>query len=246
MTNSWKMFAGIAVVAAGFALTTADEGFARNDDAGASGVQAQVATATVSGDEDAAPVAGAMKDGAAKGADDKNAAQDDDKTREKRKQAASSAEPTAATGARLYDAAWLRQQPAGAGNAEQQCLTEAIYFEARGESLRGQFAVAEVILNRRDNGAYPGTVCAVVHQRGAGSCQFSYVCTGKRSMSDAASKARAERIARLMLDGAPRQLTAGATHFHTTGVNPSWARAFPRTAAIGAHLFYREDRRTRG
>ncbi len=140
-----------------------------------------------------------------------------------------------------YDAAWLMTLPEPAGNAEWQCLSEAIYFESRGETLKGQFAVAEVILNRRDSGLYPRSVCGVVHQRGGGGCQFSYACDGYAdNMREPGARAIARRIARVMLDGAPRLLTDGATHFHTRGVSPGWAKRFPRTAAIGAHLFYRQ------
>lgn len=135
---------------------------------------------------------------------------------------------------------WLMSQPVPEGDAEWQCLTEALYFEARGESLEGQIAVAEVILNRVDSPLYPRTVCGVVKQRGGGGCQFSYVCTGKKKMREKAAADLSGRIARAMLDGAPRILTAGATHFHTRGVKPSWSKRFARTAKIGAHLFYRQ------
>jgi spore germination cell wall hydrolase CwlJ-like protein len=136
--------------------------------------------------------------------------------------------------------AWLMAQPAPEGDAEWQCLTEALYFEARGESLEGQIAVAEVILNRVDSPLYPRTVCAVVKQRGGGGCQFSYVCRGKVKMRETAAADLAGRIARAMLDGAPRVLTEGATHFHVRGIRPGWSKRFARTAAIGAHLFYRQ------
>lgn len=136
-----------------------------------------------------------------------------------------------------YDAAWLASLPAPSEDAQWQCLKTALYFEARGESLKGQFAVAEVILNRVDNPVYPKSVCAVVEQ----GCQFSFTCDGHSDvLRDSAAADRAGRIARVMLDGAPRALTRGATHFHTTNVKPGWARQFPRTASIGAHLFYRQ------
>jgi spore germination cell wall hydrolase CwlJ-like protein len=140
-----------------------------------------------------------------------------------------------------YDEAFLESLPAPTGDAEWQCLTTALYFEARGESLQGQFAVAEVILNRVDSSLYPKSVCGVVNQGSRAGCQFSFVCDGHKDVmreKDAAD--RAGRIARLMLDGAPRLLTDGATHFHTRSVRPGWAHRFPRTAAIGAHLFYRQ------
>jgi len=140
-----------------------------------------------------------------------------------------------------YSDAWLFDQPAPTGDEQWQCLTQALYFEARGESMKGQFAVAEVILNRVDSPTYPSTVCGVVGQRGGGSCQFSYVCDGASDkMREPTAMERARRIARVMLDGAPRTLTDGATHFHTAGVRPRWAQRYPQTAAIGAHLFYRK------
>lgn len=141
-----------------------------------------------------------------------------------------------------YDSDWLAAQPAPTGDAEWECLRKAIYFEARGETLKGQFAVAEVILNRKESGRYPGSVCEVVGQRGNGGCQFSYVCDGRAdAMKDAEAIDRAGRIARVMLDGAPRTLTMGAMYFHTRGVQPDWSHRFDQTAAIGAHLFYKQD-----
>ncbi|HEX9858836.1 MAG TPA: cell wall hydrolase, partial [Paracoccaceae bacterium] len=77
-----------------------------------------------------------------------------------------------------YDVAFLAQQPVATGDAEWQCLAEALYFEARGETVQGQFAVAEVILNRVDSPRYPATICGVVHQGGRGGCQFSFTCDG--------------------------------------------------------------------
>lgn len=135
---------------------------------------------------------------------------------------------------------WLMARPDPTGDAQWECLTQAIYFEARGESLEGQIAVAEVILNRADSPLYPRTVCGVVKQRGGGGCQFSYVCRGTTKMREKTARDLAGRIARAMLDGAPRVLTDGATHFHTKGVRPSWSKRFAKTAAIGSHLFYRQ------
>jgi spore germination cell wall hydrolase CwlJ-like protein len=144
-----------------------------------------------------------------------------------------------------YTAAWLMAQPEPSKNlqssAEFACLTEALYFESRGENVKGQFAVAEVILNRVDSRAYPDSVCGVVAQGNSKSCQFSYNCDGKAEvMHEAGSEELAARIAALMLQGAPRELTDGATHFHTTAVNPRWSRVFEQTASIGQHLFYRK------
>lgn len=122
------------------------------------------------------------------------------------------------------------------------CLTEAIYFEARGEPVEGQVAVAEVILNRVDSESYPDDVCAVVHQ-GTGridACQFSYTCDGiPERVESAESWDLAGRIGRAMLGGAPRRLTQDATHYHADYVHPYWAEAFSRTATLGRHIFYR-------
>ena len=98
-----------------------------------------------------------------------------------------------------------------------------------------------MILNRAALPSYPKSVCGVVNQRGNGGCQFSYVCDGRSdAISERAAYQTAGKIARLMLDGAPRALTGGATHFHTAQVRPGWASRFPRTAAIGQHVFYRQ------
>ena len=142
---------------------------------------------------------------------------------------------------RVYSREWLAARPAAAGGDSWRCLTEALYFEARGEETRGQFAVAEVILNRVDSGRFPGTVCAVVKQ-GTGrkwQCQFTYTCDGlPETVYDRRSWALMGKIARLALDGAPRGLTRGALFYHADYVSPSWSRVFFRTATIGAHHFY--------
>jgi hypothetical protein len=141
-----------------------------------------------------------------------------------------------------YDARWLARQPAATGGAEFQCLAEALYFEARGEPVKGQVAVAEVILNRRDSGLFPKTICGVVHQ-GTGrryQCQFSYTCDGRSDrIREHGAYERVAKIAKLMLEGAPRQLTDGALWYHNHTVRPAWARRYAMTATIGVHRFYR-------
>ncbi len=141
-----------------------------------------------------------------------------------------------------YDTQFLALLPPAAGGADWECLAEALYFEARGENVRGLFAVGEVIMNRVDSRQFPNTVCSVVNQ-GTGQryqCQFTYTCDGNsETIHELAAWRRVGKVARLMLDGAPRDLTAGATYYHTRGVNPSWARRFDRTASIGAHYFYK-------
>ncbi|ARO14122.1 cell wall hydrolase SleB [Ketogulonicigenium robustum] len=133
------------------------------------------------------------------------------------------------------------------GDDQWACLAEALYFVARGETTEGIAAVAEVILNRVDAPGFPNTICSVVNQRSASgrSCQFSYTCDGRPEViNERAAYRNVGRIARAMMDGAPRDLTNGATFYHSRGVNPSWSRAFERTASIGAHRFYRDPIRT--
>lgn len=144
------------------------------------------------------------------------------------------------------DLATLDAMPAATGDAQFHCLAQAVYFESRGEPLAGQIAVAEVVLNRVDSPAYPRSICGVTKQgAGAGrSCQFSYACDGRSDvMTSGVSKARSEKIARMLLDGRSRNVTSGATHFHATYVRPGWSRKFTRTAAIGNHVFYRQPTR---
>jgi spore germination cell wall hydrolase CwlJ-like protein len=149
------------------------------------------------------------------------------------------------TAAPTYDGAWLSSHAAARSDAQFRCLATALYFEARGESIRGQAAVAEVILNRTELPSYPNSICGVVNQTGSGSCAFSYVCDGRSdAITDLGAWDRAKRVASAMLAGAPRLLTEGATHFHTPAVRPVWSRKFAHTATIGAHLFYRQPMRT--
>ncbi len=143
----------------------------------------------------------------------------------------------------LYSRDALKALPAAKGGKEWYCLSEALYFEARGETLRGIFGVAEVILNRVDSPRYPSTVCGVVNQ-GTGAkhrCQFSYTCDGRpEHMNDGRAESMVGKVARIMLDGAPRTLTNGATHYHTKAVRPKWSKVLRRTTTIGYHHFYRK------
>jgi hypothetical protein len=145
---------------------------------------------------------------------------------------------------RIMSEAALDQLRRPRGGREWQCLTEALYFEARGEPLEGQYAVAEVILNRVDHANYPDSVCDVVNE-GTGrrfACQFTYTCDGRpEEMRDVQALHRLGHVARIMLDGAPRGLTGGATHYHADWVTPRWARVYPRTADYGTHIFYRQQ-----
>lgn len=146
-----------------------------------------------------------------------------------------------------YDRAFLSALPAASGGSQWRCLSEALYFEARGETVQGVFAVAEVIMNRVDSTSYPNSVCGVINQ-GTGrkfACQFTYTCDGREEViAERGAFARVAKVAQIMVGGGDRPLTDGATHYHTKNVNPSWARRFPRTATIGVHHFYRQPTRT--
>ena len=143
-----------------------------------------------------------------------------------------------------YSVGWLASQPAVKGDANWECLARALYFEARGESVKGQFAVGEVVLNRVDSGLYPRSICGVVNQGSRYACQFSFICDGHADrIHEPAIYQQVGKIAALLIAGAPRTLTDGATHFRTGAVMPSWARRFTQTAKIGAHYFHRQPMR---
>ena len=145
---------------------------------------------------------------------------------------------------RIMDIQRLDALPRPEGDRQWRCLAEALYFEARSETLPGQYAVAEVILNRVDSPRYPNTVCDVVNQ-GTGqryACQFTYTCDGlQETIGEQSAWNRVGHVARIMIQGAPRDLTHGATHYHTTRVRPRWANIYPQTARYGVHVFYRQQ-----
>ncbi len=136
----------------------------------------------------------------------------------------------------------LDAMPPATGDKQWQCLSEALYFEARGEDLWGQMAVAEVILNRVDSSRFPDSICGVIKE-GSGRlnrCQFSYYCDGKaESIGNPTAYARIQKLAAMMIEGRARVLTDGAIFYHADSVSPSWISALERTAVIGDHLFYR-------
>ena len=125
----------------------------------------------------------------------------------------------------------------------RKCLAEGIYFEARGESKKGQAAVAQVIVNRVKNPVFPNTICGVVyhnkHRRNA--CQFSFACDGIRDRVRSRKSWRiAKRIADDMIDGREWLREVGsASHYHANYVRPRWARKMKRMTTIGKHIFFR-------
>lgn len=157
------------------------------------------------------------------------------------------AQPKSTTGEVQFSRNWIDAQPKASGSEQWRCLAEALYFEARGENVKGQFAVAEVILNRVKSQRFPSSVCGVVHQ-GTGKkyqCQFTYTCDGYAEViAEPRAFARVGKVARYVLDGKVPALTDGATHYHTTAVSPRWSKVYTRTAQIGVHMFYRHTWRT--
>jgi hypothetical protein len=121
-------------------------------------------------------------------------------------------------------------------DSEQDCLANAVYFEARGEPVEGQLAVAEVVLNRTQSGRYPATICEVVTQ----PWQFSFVRNGIIPRADRNSEAwrRAVAIARIAEAGAQRLLPRDVLWYHADYVSPSWGRRLARNTKIGLHIFY--------
>jgi spore germination cell wall hydrolase CwlJ-like protein len=125
----------------------------------------------------------------------------------------------------------------------EKCLTNAIYFEARGEPERGQIAVAQVVMNRVFSGYYPGNVCGVVYQDSHRhlSCQFTFTCDGiPEVVNEPDAWEVAKRIARDTLDGKLWLPEVGkATHYHAYWVHPSWVREMKKLYKFGVHTFYR-------
>ncbi|QKC84957.1 cell wall hydrolase [Mesorhizobium sp. NZP2077] len=126
---------------------------------------------------------------------------------------------------------------------EQKCLANGIYFEARSESVRGQAAVAQVILNRVRNPAYPNSICGVVYQNDSwfNRCQFSFACDGrKKRIDDPAAYKTAQDIAMAVTAGKIFIPEVGSsTHYYAQYVHPGWARTMQKMTKIGLHIFYR-------
>ena len=132
----------------------------------------------------------------------------------------------------------------GAARARhERCLANAIYFEARGEPVRGQMAVAQVVLNRVFSGYYPNSVCGVVYQNAQRHlrCQFTFACDGiPDRITEPAAWERARTIAADALDGKFWLKDIGkATHYHAYWVHPWWVHEMRRLDRIGVHTFYR-------
>jgi hypothetical protein len=125
----------------------------------------------------------------------------------------------------------------------RDCLAQAVYYEAGSQSEDGQRAVAQVVLNRVRNPAFPNSVCGVVYQgpmRAGGGCQFTFTCDGSLARAPARQWwDRAARVARSALAGSVYAPVGLATHYHTLQIHPYWADSLQTVGAIGAHRFYR-------
>ncbi len=127
--------------------------------------------------------------------------------------------------------------------AEHRCLSEVLYYEARGEGRQGQQAIAEVVFHRMNTGNYGHSICAVVYE-GAGHphCQFTFTCNGELTKGkDEDAWRQSEALAAQILTGevALHNATGGATNFHAVSVSPDWADTMNETTQIGNHIFYR-------
>lgn len=126
---------------------------------------------------------------------------------------------------------------------QEKCLAEAVYFEARGEAVRGQIAVAQVVMNRTFSGFYPTTPCAVVYQNKHRhlACQFTFACDNVRDVvREPDMWDRARKIAKATLDGQLWLPEVGkSTHYHAYWVRPSWVREMKKLYRTGVHTFYR-------
>jgi spore germination cell wall hydrolase CwlJ-like protein len=124
----------------------------------------------------------------------------------------------------------------GPANADQECIASAVYFEARGEPLEGQLAVAEVVLNRAASGKFPSSICAVVKQ----ASQFSFVRKGRIPRIEKASESwrKATAIAHVATMRLAKRLGSDVLWYHANYVRPGWGRALTRVAQIGSHIFY--------
>jgi spore germination cell wall hydrolase CwlJ-like protein len=134
------------------------------------------------------------------------------------------------------------------------CMAVNLYHEAGNQSMIGQMAVGQVVLNRVADDRFPNTVCEVVKQAVTyknsnkpvrWKCQFTWYCDGKKDEPNFES-----RTWRLALDHASilitkrivLDITEGATHYHATYVRPAWAKTKTRTTRIDRHIFYRWEK----
>ncbi len=145
---------------------------------------------------------------------------------------------------------------------ELNCLAKNIYHEARNDMMAGQFAVADVVLNRVHDKRYPNDICSVIYEGPVqeswrtkktpdpndsklvpvkNKCQFSWWCDGKSDQAhDGDAWRKAQEIAyRIVQQRKYRGISEGSTHYHATYVSPRWASELDQIGRIGSHIFYR-------
>lgn len=129
--------------------------------------------------------------------------------------------------------------------AETGCLAEALYYEARGQSVLGQQAIAEVVVRRAQRAGFPHSICGVVHQGSGSACQFSFVCDGTMDRPKAVGEwNHALRLASKIVTGAMplTNITQGAISFHAASIDAGWP-GMERTVIVGNNVFYRKPAR---
>jgi spore germination cell wall hydrolase CwlJ-like protein len=126
-----------------------------------------------------------------------------------------------------------------------ECLARNVYFEARGEPLAGQYAVAEVTMNRKASGLFPDTVCDVVNEkrwdsvRGRYVGAFSWTEFGSLPAPAGEEWERAQQVAAAVYYQKRLPTLQGALYFHATYIRPEWAKEKTLVSRIGRHVFYR-------
>ena len=121
------------------------------------------------------------------------------------------------------------------------CLSLTVFFEARGEDVAGQLAVAQVVLNRVEASGWRDNVCDVVHQGGEASpdCQFSWYCDGKSDTPwETKAWEQALLVASAALAGSGHGVLKDATHYHADYASPDWAEGLTVLAVFGRHIYY--------
>jgi spore germination cell wall hydrolase CwlJ-like protein len=146
----------------------------------------------------------------------------------------------------IFFISMILSSKAAAKQSDIECLTEAIYFEARGEPFLGQLAVANVVMERVRDSRFPPTVCEVVHSGRywegnpiRNRCAFSYWCDGKPEiMKDKQALKTATEVSKMAIDGVLYEEVQGATFYHASYVSPYWIEKLEFITRIGKHLFY--------
>lgn len=148
--------------------------------------------------------------------------------------------------ATVFDGSITDKKGKKVSDKELWCMATAIYFEARGESYRGQVGVGQVVMNRVAHKLYPNTICGVVYQNQSkrNACQFSFACDGiPERVTEQKAWDQAMQIAKDVISGKEYLAEVGySTHYHATYVYPHWAPRMKKNTKIGMHVFYQFKR----